>query len=363
MQLLVKQHSAHFVRCLRALSSAQVEVDTSRMVLAFYCLAGLDILGRSVFESATKEDERQAWKTWIWRQQIRTPWGTAFRSGPANAVDPSPPPDELTSPYDPPHLIMTFAALLSLAILQDDFSQLDREGLRLFLRKVQQPDGSFPTHPSSGEDDLRATYCAFVICYLLDAWDAIDVRRALAFIESCRAYEGGFGQTPRLESHGGPTFCAAACLSLVPEHLKSTVDSRNKNDSKQQMKHVRLVRWLAQRQVGGFQGRTNKDPDACYSFWCGGALNILGAGALVNAEANAAFLERCQFRFGGIAKAPEETPDPFHTYMALATLSMYPPTKQFGDDYSLARLDVALNATITTAEWAKRHLRAPGVSA
>lgn len=45
---------------------------------------------------------------------------------------------------------------------------------------------SFATHPFSGENDLRATYCAFVICHLLDAWEAIDVPKSLTFIEQCR---------------------------------------------------------------------------------------------------------------------------------------------------------------------------------
>ena len=31
-----------------------------------------------------------------------------------------------------------------------------------------------------------------------------------------------------------------------------------------------------QRQVGGFQGRVNKDPDTCYSFWVGASLKMLG---------------------------------------------------------------------------------------
>ena len=45
---------------------------------------------------------------------------------------------------------------------------------------------SFATYPSSGENDLRATYCAFVLSHLLNAWDAIDVPRAIDFIQRCR---------------------------------------------------------------------------------------------------------------------------------------------------------------------------------
>lgn len=43
--------------------------------------------------------------------------------------------------YDTPHIIMTYTALLSLAILRDEFSRLDREGLLKFLRACQRDDG------------------------------------------------------------------------------------------------------------------------------------------------------------------------------------------------------------------------------
>ena len=36
---------------------------------------------------------------------------------------------------------MTYAALLSLAILRDDFSKLDRPGIVTFLRSCQRSDG------------------------------------------------------------------------------------------------------------------------------------------------------------------------------------------------------------------------------
>jgi geranylgeranyl transferase type-1 subunit beta len=64
---------------------------------------------------------------------------------------------------------------------------------------------------------------------------------------------------------GGPTFCAVACLSLCPDRLEPEPNA---------IADARLVRWLVRRQISGFQGRTNKIADACYSFWCGGALQV-----------------------------------------------------------------------------------------
>ena len=98
---------------------------------------------------------------------------------------------------------MTYTALMSLAILRDDFTKLDRSGILRFVRSCQRDDGRrvlFPTSPSTttltslssfsalpngGESDLRTTYCAFVICSLLDDWSGMDVDHAIAFIRRC----------------------------------------------------------------------------------------------------------------------------------------------------------------------------------
>ena len=47
------------------------------------------------------------------------------------------------SEFDTPHMIVTYTALVSLAILRDDFARLDRGGLVTFLRSSQQEDGRF----------------------------------------------------------------------------------------------------------------------------------------------------------------------------------------------------------------------------
>ena len=43
--------------------------------------------------------------------------------------------------FDTPHIIMTYTAILSLAVLRDDFSRLDRPGIVAFLHSCQRPDG------------------------------------------------------------------------------------------------------------------------------------------------------------------------------------------------------------------------------
>ena len=45
---------------------------------------------------------------------------------------------------------------------------------------------SFTSDPTGGDADLRLTYCAFVICALLNDWSGVDVEKALGFVRRCR---------------------------------------------------------------------------------------------------------------------------------------------------------------------------------
>lgn len=77
------------------------------------------------------------------------------------------------------------------------------------------------------------------------------------------------------------------------------------------------------RQVDGFQGRPNKPIDTCYSFWVGGALKILDVYDLISFSKNEEFVLSTQHDIiGGMSKWLNVTPDPLHTYMGLAGLSL-----------------------------------------
>ena len=57
--------------------------------------------------------------------------------------------------------------------------------------------------------------------------------------------------------------------------------------------------------TGGFCGRINKLGDTCYSFWVGGALDVLGFAELMHLQANRRFLlEHTQHVVGGFGKLP-----------------------------------------------------------
>ncbi|CUA67607.1 geranylgeranyl transferase type-1 subunit beta [Rhizoctonia solani] len=335
-------HIALNYRCLGGLGSGAVEADDSRMAVAFYSLASMDLYG--VVASKSSEKDREEWVQWIWAQYTQTSDGAGFKGGDSLTLPES---NKETSIQAPANLIMTYAALLSLAILRDDFSKLDRPALLQLVASRQNVDGSFSAVPHDTVGDLRALYTAFVICYLLDDWTRIDVPGALSFINRCRSYEGGYGQSPDQEAHGGTTYCALASLYLCPSVDGTGLAHKSKRAT---------IRWLSQHQTTGFCGRTGKTPDSCYSFWCGASLKILEAPQCVDTEANAKFISECQFQFGGIAKVPDDRPDPLHSYLSIASLALYPPTT--GDkSWLMQPLVPALNAEESTAQWLITHLR------
>ena len=109
-----------------------------------------------------------------------------------------------------------------------------------------------------------------------------------------------------------------------------------------------LAHWLAQRQMGaegGFQGRTNKLVDGCYSFWQGGSFPLLhaaiqqrhrsgGEGAATTRRRRArlpffnarALLDYvmvcCQVPHGGLRDKPGRSRDYYHTCYRLSGLAI-----------------------------------------
>ncbi|KAJ7205659.1 terpenoid cyclases/protein prenyltransferase alpha-alpha toroid [Mycena rebaudengoi] len=346
--LACDSHVAYVKHALARLPGSNVDLDASRMAVVFYCVGSMDLLG--VLRDETDHTARASWRQWIWEQYVAGRYGTGFKPSPFMTGT------STHSDQDSPHVIMTYTALLSLSILRDDFSRLNRRGLLTFVGACQRRDGSFSAIPNSNSDtDLRTLYCAFCICAMLNDWSSIDVERAIAFIASCRTYEGGYGQLPSCEAHGGPTYLAIAALHLAPSGPRPRLNPAERAHS---------IHWLVHNQdrFGGFRGRTGKAPDACYCFWGGAALQILGAQDKVDAYALVQFLASCQFSFGGIAKASGAHPDPYHTYLSLAAMAMYSPrlepsARSYGR-WNFEPFDPLLNARMDTSRWARENIPA-----
>ena len=179
--------------------------------------------------------------------------------------------------------------------------------------------GTFQNH-INGESDLRSTYCALTVCYILNLLsEPLLTSGVTSYIQSCQTFEGGFGPEPYCEAHGGYSFCAIASLILL--NSLHTIDIKS------------FIRWLTLRQMikeGGFNGRTNKLVDSCYSYWQGSIFNMLIMGdkdlsydselLYDQLSLQAYILFACQSGKGGLIDKPGKGPDLFHTNYATAGL-------------------------------------------
>ena len=71
----------------------------------------------------------------------------------------------------------------------------------------------------------------------------------------------------------------------------------------------------------------NKLSDTCYSWWCTGSLYNIDVNFIKLVDLNKAedyLLNKTQNQlFGGFGRDPDSTPDPMHSYLALASLSLW----------------------------------------
>ena len=284
-----EKHIQYFKRCLKQLPMQYTEADNNRMMLAFFSLSGLQLLGES----------SNAYKSIDWIYSLQTKGG--FRSSLIYGSD------KVNNALDYPHLTMTYAALASLLALGDDLSRVNKLEIIENLKSLQIYDGSFMPAPDS-ESDMRFVYCACVISHILNDWSGVDVDKATEFILKCQNYDYGFAQRPGQESHGGSMYCAIASLKLMSK--LSTVNTK------------RIANWCLNRQTQGFSGRIQKPNDCCYSYWIGATLSILDCLDYVDQSLNSGFILDCQFSHGGFGKDPNSYPDVLHSYMAICGLSL-----------------------------------------
>ena len=296
-------HSKYFSRCLSVLPAHTSSLDNSRVTVAFYGIAALDLLG-SLSTSLPYQPSEII--TWIYRLQLIKPSDACgFRGSPCTITSRTE-----SNPYDHIHITMTMASLLALLLLGDDLENVQREKIASSLTHLQLPNGAFVATRLSTENDLRFVYCACVIAFLLNDWSGIKKELCRDFILQCRTYEHAFGQFPGAEAHGGSTFCAIAALSLM--------NYLDQLDHQQE-----LIRWCLHRQSEGFNGRPNKPDDSCYSWWIVATLKLLQSHTLIDCRLNETFLHATESQMtGGFSKWPDSSADPLHSYMSLAGLSL-----------------------------------------
>ncbi|XP_065051616.1 protein farnesyltransferase subunit beta-like isoform X2 [Rhopilema esculentum] len=301
--LFRERHVEYLRKGLHHLSSSYQCLDASRAWLCFWILHSLELLDVPI---PCEDAERVA--RFLDKCQDKN---GGFGGGPGQM----------------PHLAPTYAAVCSLCILarfwEGAYDIIDRPALKQFLMYRRTPEGSFTMH-RDGEVDIRGAYCAVVVARLTNIAEGLFEGTA-DWLASCQTYEGGFSGLPGLEAHGGYAFCGFAALALLGSENKANIKS--------------LLRWVANRQMrleGGFQGRTNKLVDGCYSFWQGGLFPILHNVLqmyddeelsqeewLFNQDALQQYvLLGCQNFNGGLLDKPGKSRDFYHTCYCLSGLSI-----------------------------------------
>ena len=249
-------HVEYLLGGLRTLPTAFTSLDASRAWVVYWCVHGLALLGVDLRE----RDEALASDVVRFLRRCRSRRGEracfGFGGGPGQM----------------PHIATTYAATCALVTIGTDETREAIVGADLgaFLLSLKDSrTGGVRVHEGD-ESDTRGCYAALATAHLCGVLDEDVTRGVSSFVASCQSYEGGIGGEPRGEAHGGYTFCGLAACALAGDIGALDLAS--------------LERWLANRQgeiEGGFNGRTNKLADGCYSFWQGGCFPLL---ALANSH-------------------------------------------------------------------------------
>ncbi|KAJ0806548.1 putative protein geranylgeranyltransferase type II [Helianthus annuus] len=223
-----------------------------------------------------------------------------------------------------PHLLYTLSAIQILALF-NKIDTLDIEKVTSYITALQNEDGSF-SGDKWGEIDTRFSYVAICSLALLKQLDKINVGKAVSYVISCKNLDGGFGCTPGAESHAGQIFCCVGALAITGSLHYVDKDL--------------LGWWLCERQVksGGLNGRPEKLPDVCYSWWVLSSLIMIDRVDWIDKEKLVKFILDCQDKEnGGISDRPDDAVDVFHTYFGVAGLSLleYPGLKAIDPAYAL----------------------------
>ncbi|CCH61140.1 hypothetical protein TBLA_0E00790 [Henningerozyma blattae CBS 6284] len=214
------------------------------------------------------------------------------------------------------HMLATLSGVQILAIY-DSIDSLTNEQIESIVKFVvtnQLEDGSFQGD-QFGEVDTRFIYNGLATLKLLGRLTDNIVDSAVDYIKRCRNFDGGYGLCIGAESHSAQVFTCLGALALTGK-----LDTILTKDEQEQ-----TAWWLCERQVneGGFNGRPSKLPDACYSWWVGASLAILGKIDWINGDDLEKFLLKCQDEErGGFSDRPGNETDVFHTIFSLAGLSL-----------------------------------------
>jgi geranylgeranyl transferase type-1 subunit beta len=397
--------------------------DSTRMVLAFFILSALDLLGD--LDAALSDDDRKGYIEWVYSCQLQE---GGFRASPGMSLGSAR--NDRNAVWDPAHIPGTFFALLNLVLLNDDLARVKRREILAWLSRMQRPDGSFGETLGQhgrieGGNDTRYGYMAAGIRWILrgnvegdvDGITDIDVDKFVRRVQESETYDGGISEAPFHEAHAGFTCCAISALSLLdrlPTQGPQSTDGRVRGVTNLPM----TLHWLAARQTltlddedesdtygdetdssatchdshsfvklhsfpskageqsfearakppfdlqwVGLNGRCNKIADTCYAYWACTPLKLLGHLDLVDqTPIRRWLLDRTQHKIvGGFGKLPGDAPDIYHSFLGLVTLALFEEPRLKDVDAALCMSKQA-KARLESLPWRKEILEHRGES-
>eukprot|EP00775_Hariotina_reticulata_P002241 gene2241-2553_t len=231
--LLRDRHARYLQGGLGQLPAGFVSLDASKPWICYWVLHGLVLLEHPLPRSIT-EDQIIAFLS-----SCQHPTG-GYGGGPGQM----------------PHLAPTYAAISALLTLggQAAYRSIDRAALSDFLHRMAIPPeqgGGFRMHQGKS-----------VVCLL-------RMKGNRATLTHC-------GESDVRSCYTALAVASNLCLDTAALAAKSGVVDYIRRC--QALNLDRLLHWAVQRQgwaEGGFNGRTNKLVDGCYSFWQGGMFPLL----------------------------------------------------------------------------------------
>ncbi|KAL9111282.1 MAG: hypothetical protein Q9187_007943 [Circinaria calcarea] len=193
------------------------------------------------------------------------------------------------APGHDPHMLYTVSAVQILVTIAA-VDELDLRGqggktrVGEFIASLQDRETGTFAGDEWGETDTRFLYGALNALSLLRLTSLIDIPKAVAHVQSCANFDGGYGVSPGAESHAGQVFTCVGALAIA-----GRLDLVDRD---------RLAGWLSERQLksGGLNGRPEKLEDVCYSWWVLSSLAMIRRLHWIDGDKLTKFILECQVR-------------------------------------------------------------------
>lgn len=157
-----------------------------RGTIVFFTVCGLDVLNSL---SLINDKLRSEIIEWIYSTQVipasdDETTGGFMGTTTLNVKSDDPLILKNLSKYKYGHLAMTYTCLATLVTLGDDLSRVDKKAVIKGVEASQNENGSFSLSASEegNEHDMRFTYCAASICFILNDWGKVDKLKMKEYI-------------------------------------------------------------------------------------------------------------------------------------------------------------------------------------